>query len=222
MVPHEEHSPLQHTGLGEGRIEVVCGPMFSGKTEELLRRIRRSQIAAQPTIIFKPATDTRYQKDHVTSHDANALPSVTVGSSQANALPSVTVGSSQAILDHLKSQSRPFTVVGIDEAQFFDEGLPALCVELADNGVRVIAAGLDLDFKGIPFGIMPELLALAEEVTKLHAVCMETGRPAHFSHRIAGGESTVEIGEKDRYIPLTRQAFVEARRQAHLKAPSNE
>lgn len=209
MVPHEEHSPLQHTGLGEGRIEVVCGPMFSGKTEELLRRIRRAQIAAQPTIIFKPATDTRYQKDHVTSHDANAL-------------PSITVGSSQAILDHLKSQSRPFTVVGIDEAQFFDEGLPALCVELADNGVRVIAAGLDLDFKGIPFGIMPELLALAEEVTKLHAVCMETGRPAHFSHRIAGGESTVEIGEKDRYIPLTRQAFVEARRQAHLKAPSNE
>jgi thymidine kinase len=183
--------------------------MFSGKTEELLRRIRRAQIAAQPTIIFKPATDTRYQKDHVTSHDANAL-------------PSVTVGSSQAILDHLKSQSRPFTVVGIDEAQFFDEGLPALCVELADNGVRVIAAGLDLDFKGIPFGIMPELLALAEEVTKLHAVCMETGRPAHFSHRIAGGESTVEIGEKDRYIPLTRQAFVEARRQARLKAPSNE
>lgn len=209
MVPHEEHSPLQHTGLGEGRIEVVCGPMFSGKTEELLRRIRRAQIAAQPTVIFKPATDTRYQKDHVTSHDANAL-------------PSVTVGSSQGILDYLKAQPRPFTVVGIDEAQFFDEGLPALCVELANNGIRVIAAGLDLDFKGIPFGVMPELLALAEEVTKLHAVCMETGRPAHFSHRIAGGDSTVEIGEKDRYIPLTRQAFVEARRQAHLNASRGE
>ena len=113
-------------------------------------------------------------------------------------------------------------MVGIDEAQFFDEGLPALCVELANNGIRVIAAGLDLDFKGIPFGVMPELLALAEEVTKLHAVCMETGRPAHFSHRIAGGDSTVEIGEKDRYIPLTRQAFVEARRQAHINASRGE
>jgi thymidine kinase len=209
MVPHEEHSPLQHTGLGEGRIEVVCGPMFSGKTEELLRRVRRAQIAAQPTVIFKPATDTRYQKDQVTSHDSNAL-------------PSVTVSSSQSILDYLRAQPRPVTVVAIDEAQFFDAELPATCVTLANNGIRVIAAGLDLDFKGIPFGVMPELLALAEEVTKLHAVCIETGRPAHFSHRIAGGDSTVQIGEKDRYIPLTRQAFVEARKQADRSESSAE
>ena len=197
MVPHEEHSPLQHTGLGEGRIEVVCGPMFSGKTEELLRRVRRAQIAAQPTVIFKPATDTRYQKDQVTSHDANAL-------------PSVTVDSSQGILDYLSAQPRPFTVVAIDEAQFFDADLPTTCVTLANNGIRVIAAGLDLDFKGIPFGVMPELLALAEEVTKLHAVCVETGRAAHFSHRIAGGTSQVELGAQDRYIPLARHAYVAA------------
>ena len=110
------------------------------------------------------------------------------------------------MLDYLKAQAKPITVVAIDEAQFFDADLPrTLARHLADRGIRVIAAGLDLDFKGIPFGCMPELLALAEEVTKLHAVCMETGRPAHFSHRIAGGDSTVEIGEKDRYIPLTRQ-----------------
>ncbi len=207
MVPHEEHSPLQHTGLGEGRIEVVCGPMFSGKTEELLRRVRRAQIAHQPTVIFKPAKDTRYNKDQVTSHDANAL-------------PSVTVDSSRAMLDYLKAQAKPITVVAIDEAQFFDADLPRTCAHLADRGIRVIAAGLDLDFKGIPFGCMPELLALAEEVTKLHAVCMETGRPAHFSHRIAGGDSTVEIGEKDRYIPLTRQAFVEARKANQGEEPS--
>ena len=123
MVPHEEHSPLQHTGLGEGRIEVVCGPMFSGKTEELLRRVRRAQIAAQPTVIFKPATDTRYQKNHVTSHDSNAL-------------PSVTVSSSQGILDYLRAQPRPVTVVAIDEAQFFDAELPATCVTLANNGIQ--------------------------------------------------------------------------------------
>ena len=200
MVPHDEHSPLQHTGIGEGRIEVVCGPMFSGKTEELLRRVRRAQIARQPTLIFKPATDTRYNKDAVTSHDSNAL-------------PSVTVKDSPSILAHLQALERPVTVVAIDEVQFFDHDLPALCTFLANQGIRVIAAGLDLDFTGEPFGCMPELLARAEDVTKLHAVCMETGRPAHFSHRIAGGDTTVEIGEKDLYIPLTRQAFVEARKE---------
>jgi|TARA_B110000503_G_scaffold132088_1_gene207622 thymidine kinase len=202
MVPHDEHSPLQHTGIGEGRLEIVCGPMFSGKTEELLRRVRRAQIARQPTLIFKPETDTRYDKDTVTSHDSNAL-------------PSITVKDSAALLAHLQALSRPVLVVAIDEVQFFDEALPRLCTYLANQGIRVIAAGLDLDFTGEPFGCMPELLARAEEVTKLHAVCMETGRPAHFSHRIAGGDSTVEIGEKDLYIPLTRQAFVEARKQSN-------
>lgn len=200
MAPHDELSPLNHTGIGEGRIEIICGPMFSGKTEELLRRVRRAQIAHQPTVIFKPKTDTRYQKNTVTSHDANAL-------------PSITVASSGEIMQYLRDQPRPFTVVAIDEVQFFDADLPRCCAEMADCGIRVIAAGLDLDFTAEPFGCMPELLARAEEVSKLHAVCMETGRPAHFSHRISGGNETVEIGEKDRYIPLTRQAFVAARRK---------
>jgi thymidine kinase len=180
--------------------------MFSGKTEELLRRIRRARIARQPTLIFKPATDTRWNADQVTSHDSNAL-------------DSITVAGSQALLHHIDQLDRPVTVVAIDEVQFFDDALPALCSELANRGMRVIAAGLDLDFTGTPFGCMPELLARAEEVTKLHAICMETGRSAHFSHRIAGGDATVEVGATDRYIPLTRAAFVEARKQsAHQKS----
>ena len=201
MVPHENQ---HHPDLGEGRIEVICGPMFSGKTEELLRRIRRARIARQPTLIFKPATDTRWDVDKVTSHDANAVDSVRVKDS----------ADIRAWIDGLE---RPVTVVAIDEVQFFDDALPALCTELANAGMRVIAAGLDLDFTGTPFGCMPELLARAEEVTKLHAICLETGRSAHFSHRIAGGEATVELGATDRYIPLTRAAFVEARRQAALQ-----
>lgn len=198
MVPHEN---TYHNDLGEGRVEVICGPMFSGKTEELLRRIRRARIARQPTLIFKPATDTRWDVSKVTSHDANAL-------------ESVTIASSSELRAYIDSLPRPVMVVAIDEVQFFDEGLPALCTELANEGMRVIAAGLDLDFTGAPFGCMPELLARAEEVTKLHAICMETGRSAHFSHRIAGGEETVEVGATEQYIPLTRSAFVEARRQA--------
>lgn len=172
--------------------------MFSGKTEELLRRIRRARIAHQPIAIYKHAVDNRYHAERVTSHDANGL-------------DAVPIDSSQALLEHLRSLDRPVTVVAIDEAQFFDDALPGLCARLADQGIRIIAAGLDLDFTGEPFGCMPELLARAEEVTKLHAVCVETGRPAHFSHRIAGGTGTVEVGEKDRYIPLTRQAFAAAR-----------
>ena len=203
MVPHET-SHHHHPDLGEGRVEVICGPMFSGKTEELLRRIRRARIARQPTLIFKPATDTRWDASKVTSHDSNAL-------------DSVTVGSSAELRAHIEGLERPVTVVAIDEVQFFDDALPALCSELANQGMRVIAAGLDLDFTGTPFGCMPELLARAEEVTKLHAICMETGRSAHFSHRIAGGDATVEVGAKERYIPLTRSAFVEARRQAALQ-----
>lgn len=198
MTHHNESLGIAHTGLGEGRIEVICGPMFSGKTEELLRRLRRAHIAHQPTAIFKHAVDDRYHAERVTSHDANGF-------------DAVPVTNSQELLAHLRSLPNPVTIVAIDEAQFFDSGLPALCTQLADQGLRIIAAGLDLDFTGEPFGCMPELLARAEEVTKLHAVCLETGRPAHFSHRIAGGTGTIEVGEKDRYIPLTRQAFVAAR-----------
>jgi len=196
---------MTHLSHGEGRLEVICGPMFSGKTEELLRRVRRAQIAKQPTVVFKPATDTRWDAHAVRSHDANESPSVMVRSS-------AEIGAWMA------GQPRHIPVVAIDEAQFFDNELPRLCAKLADEGHRVIAAGLDLDFTGEPFGCMPELLARAEEVAKLNAVCLETGRPAHFSHRIAGGTATVEVGEKDRYIPLTRQAFVAAR--AVRKGPS--
>ena len=183
--------------LGEGRLEVICGPMFSGKTEELLRRVRRAVIAHQPTVLIKPATDTRYAVNEIVSHDKNAM-------------PSKVVSKSKDILDSLEvdGDGRSALVIAIDEAQFFDDDLPEVCNELANRGLRVIVAGLDLDFTGKPFGAMPTLLALAEEVTKLHSVCVETGRDAHFSHRIAGGNDTVELGEKDRYVPLARHAFV--------------
>lgn len=183
--------------LGEGRLEVICGPMFSGKTEELLRRVRRSLIAKLPTLLVKPATDTRYAVGDVVSHDKTAM-------------PSVVVEKSSDILDVLEVDGRQALVVAIDEAQFFSDDLAGVCNELANRGLRVIVAGLDLDFTGKPFGSMPDLLALAEEVTKLHAVCVETGRQAHFSHKIAGSDETVELGEKDKYIPLARHAFVAA------------
>ncbi len=178
--------------------------MFSGKTEELLRRIRRAQIAKLPVALFKPATDTRYDNVEVVSHDRNAMPSRVVTSSQELW---------EQVQDaRLRNPGRleGFSIVAVDEAQFFDEGLPDVCNELANQGYRVIVAGLDLDYEGRPFGPMPQLLALAEEVTKLHAVCMETGRAAHFSHRIAGGTSQVELGAQDRYIPLARHAYVAA------------
>ena len=186
--------------LGEGRLEVICGPMFSGKTEELLRRVRRSLIAKLPTLLVKPTTDTRYAVGDVVSHDKTAM-------------PSVVVEKASDILNVLEVDGRQVLVVAIDEAQFFSDDLAGVCNELANRGLRVIVAGLDLDFTGKPFGSMPELLALAEEVTKLHAVCVETGRQAHFSHKIAGSDETVELGEKDKYIPLTRHAFVAARKK---------
>ncbi len=174
--------------------------MFSGKTEELLRRVRRSQIARLPTVLVKPAIDTRYAVGDVVSHDKNAM-------------PSVVVEKASDIMNELEVEGRPALVVAIDEAQFFDDDLPRVCSELANKGMRVIVAGLDLDFNGVPFGSMPQLLALAEEVTKLHAVCVETGRAAHFSHKISGSDDTVELGEKDKYIPLARHAFVAVRKK---------
>ena len=149
--------------------------MFSGKTEELLRRIRRAQIAKLPVALFKPSTDTRYDNVEVVSHDKNAM-------------MSIVVSNSQELWNHVQTsslrepgRSEGYSIVAVDEAQFFDAGLPQVCNDLANQGYRVIVAGLDLDYEGRPFGPMPELLALAEEVTKLHAVCVETGRAAHFS-----------------------------------------
>ena len=208
MQASDQFSSPQGLPAGEGRLEVICGPMFSGKTEELLRRIRRAQIAKLPVALFKPATDKRYDDVEVVSHDKNAM-------------SSIVVNGSQALWDHIQHarQREPgrregFSIVAVDEAQFFDKGLPEVCNNLANQGYRVIVAGLDLDYEGVPFGPMPLLLALAEEVTKLHAVCVETGRAAHFSHRIAGGQNQVELGAQDRYIPLARHAYVAANQTA--------
>ena len=178
--------------------------MFSGKTEELLRRIRRAHIAKLPVALFKPTTDTRYDNVQVVSHDRNTMDSVVVAKS-TDILAHVEAASKRE-----PGRSEGIALVAVDEAQFFDDGLPEVCNELANRGYRVIAAGLDLDYEGRPFGPMPLLLSLAEEVTKLHAVCVETGRSAHFSYRIAGGTSQVELGAQDRYIPLARHAYVAA------------
>ena len=177
----------------KGWIEVICGCMFSGKTEELIRRMKRAEFAQQKVEIFKPLVDQRYSETKVVSHDNNAIPSTAINHS------------SQILL-----LSNDIEVVGIDEAQFFDEGLPEVCTQLANQGVRVIIAGLDLDYLGRPFGPMPQLLALAEFVTKVHAICVKTGKLAHHSYRMASNEGLVHIGEKESYLPLSRQAFQEA------------
>ncbi len=175
---------------GRGWIEVICGSMFSGKTEELIRRLKRARIARQRVEIFKPAVDVRYDEEKVVSHDAREIMSTPVPASQNILLLTGDVD-----------------VVGIDEAQFFDAGLPEVCTQLADSGIRVIVAGLDMDYKGNPFGPMPQLLAVAEYITKVHAICVKCGNLAHFSHRIVVNEKLVMLGEKDSYEPLCRKCF---------------
>jgi thymidine kinase len=173
-----------------GSIEVICGSMFSGKTEELIRRLRRAQIAKLQVEIFKPKTDTRYDETAVVSHDLNSIHSTPVDHSSAILL----YGSNTQI-------------VGIDEAQFFDDELPEVCVKLANKGVRVIIAGLDMDFTGKPFGPMPALMAIAEEVTKVHAVCMKCGGSALFSYRLVENKNQLMLGEKESYEPRCRACF---------------
>lgn len=180
-------------GKKQGWIEVVCGCMFSGKTEELIRRMKRAEFAQQRVEIFKPKIDVRYSEDDVVSHNKTTIPSTPVEHS------------SQILL-----LANDVDVVGIDEAQFFDDGLPEVCTELANQGVRVIVAGLDLDFKGRPFGPMPHLLALAEYVTKVHAICIKTGNHAHHSYRMTDSDKVVQLGEKEMYMPLSREAYNEA------------
>lgn len=179
--------------MRRGRIEVVCGSMFSGKTEELIRRMRRAQFAHQKVEIFKPGIDVRYSEEDVVSHEGNAIPSTPVDSSQSILLLS---GDSE--------------VIGIDEAQFFDEGIVDVCNQLANRGVRVIVAGLDLDFKGVPFGPMPKLLAIADDVLKVHAICVRCGALAYVSHRIVAGERQVLLGETKEYEPLCRECYKKA------------
>ena len=173
-----------------GRIEVVCGSMFSGKTEELIRRMRRAQFARQKVEIFKPSIDTRYSEEEVVSHDRNAIPSTPIDASAQILLLATDID-----------------VVGIDEAQFFDEGLVDVCNELANRGVHVIVAGLDMDYKGVPFGPTPSLCAIADEVTKVHAICVRCGALAYVSHRKVSNDRRVLLGEIDEYEPLCRECY---------------
>jgi len=173
-----------------GSIEVICGSMFSGKTEELIRRLRRALIAKQNVEIFKPKTDTRYDENSVVSHDLNSIQSTPVENAASILL--------------LSSNTE---VVGIDEAQFFDDELPDVCNTLANRGIRVIIAGLDMDFQGKPFGPMPVLMSIAEVVNKVHAVCLQCGGPATYSYRTVPSESKILLGEKESYEPRCRTCF---------------
>ena len=173
-----------------GWIEVICGSMFSGKTEELLRRLKRARFANQHVLIFKPQTDVRYSDKKVVSHDANEIMSTPVENAT-----------------DILSKVNDADVVAIDEAQFFDDDIIDVCNQLANNGIRVIVAGLDMDFKGNPFGPMPHLMAIAEFVTKVHAICTKTGNLAHFSHRTSENDDLVLLGERTEYEPLSRAAF---------------
>jgi thymidine kinase len=173
-----------------GWIEVICGSMFSGKTEELIRRLKRAQFAKQKVEIFKPTVDNRYADDMVVSHDENEI--------RCTPVPAST---------NILLLATDIEVVGIDEAQFFDDEIVNVCNQLANRGVRVIVAGLDMDFKGNPFGPMPALMATAEYVTKVHAICTKTGNLAHYSHRKVSGDNLVMLGQVHEYEPLSRAAY---------------
>lgn len=179
-----------------GWIEVIAGSMFSGKTEELIRRLKRAKFAKQKVEIFKPAVDTRYDEENVVSHDENQIRSTPVPSAE-----------------HIRLLTSDVDVVGIDEAQFFDEEIVHVCNDLANKGIRVIVAGLDMDFQGNPFGPMPALMATAEYVTKVHAVCTRTGNLAHYSYRTVDDDSLVVLGETESYEPLSRAAYFKANRE---------
>lgn len=188
----DSQSPIQRRGT----IEVVCGSMFSGKTEELIRRMKRAQFAKQKVEIFKPSIDVRYSEQEVVSHNHNAIMSTPVESSTSILLLAEDV-----------------EVVGIDEAQFFDMGIIDVCRKLAAKGIRVIVAGLDMDYKGVPFGPMPALMAIADDVYKAHAICVRCGSLANFSHRTVESNRQVLLGETETYEPLCRHCFEEAAKE---------
>lgn len=181
-----------------GRIEVVCGSMFSGKTEELIRRMKRAKFAHQKVEIFKPAIDVRYSEEDVVTHEGLSISSTPVENSGSILLLGADCD-----------------VIGIDEAQFFDENLPAVCNELATRGIRVIAAGLDMDFKGVPFGPMPSLMAIADDVTKVHAICVKCGAQAYVSHRLVDNDKRVLLGEVNEYEPLCRECYEKTKQESH-------
>lgn len=182
-------SQINHP-MQKGSIEVICGSMFSGKTEELLRRLKRAEFAKLKIAVFKPQVDVRYDEGQVVSHDSNTITS--------NPIQNPT---------DILNMVTEIEVVAIDEAQFFDNELIAVCNKLADDGKRVIIAGLDMDFLGNPFGVMPQLLAVAEHVTKVHAICIDCGSIANHSFRLTKSKALVEIGEKEEYKPLCRNCF---------------
>ena len=173
-----------------GSVEVICGSMFSGKTEELIRRLKRATFAKQKVEIYKPCIDVRYSENQVVSHDSNSI-------------PSIPIDTPAKMLDI----SSDVEVVGIDEAQFFDNSLIEVVQTLANRGVRVIIAGLDTDFLGKPFGPMPALMAIAEDIQKVHAICVKCGSPANHSHRLSKNEQLVVLGEKNEYEPLCRHCY---------------
>lgn len=185
----DQQSPKQR----RGSIEVVCGSMFSGKTEELIRRMKRAKFAKQKVEIFKPAIDVRYSDEDVVSHDHNVITSTPVDSS-----------------GNILLMAGDVDVVGIDEAQFFDDGIVDVCTQLANDGKRVVIAGLDMDFKGKPFGPMPALLAIAEDVYKTHAICVRCGNLAYVSHRLVNSDKRVLLGETQEYEPLCRECYMKA------------
>jgi thymidine kinase len=187
-----------------GRIEVVCGSMFSGKTEELIRRMRRAQFARQRVEIFKPSIDVRYSEEDVVSHDQNHIPSTPIDSSASILLLASNID-----------------VVGIDEAQFFDMGLVDVCNELANRGIRVIVAGLDMDYKGVPFGPIPALCAVADDVTKVHAICVRCGSLAYVSHRKVENDRRVLLGETAEYEPLCRDCYQKAMAADRKEGPQD-
>ena len=186
-----ERSMSQADGIGW--IEVICGSMFSGKTEELLRRVKRAKIAKQKIKIFKPKKDVRYDKKKVISHDQNSIKSKPVSN------PGKII-----------KLSEKFEVIGIDEAQFFDDSIVEVCNELANLGKRVIVSGLDMDYKGKPFGPMPNLLAIAEYVTKVHAVCSKSGKMASYTHRIVDSDDLILLGDTKKYQALSRKEFIKS------------
>lgn len=183
-----------------GWIEVICGSMFSGKTEELIRRLKRAQFAKQRVEIFKPMVDKRYNEDMVVSHDSNEIRSTPVPAAA-----------------NIRILGDTCDVVGIDEAQFFDDEIITVCNDLANKGVRVVVAGLDMDFKGNPFGPMPALMATAEYVTKVHAICTRTGNLANYSFRKSSNDNLVFLGETEEYEPLSRAAFYKAMLRERVK-----
>lgn len=188
----------------KGWIEVISGSMFSGKTEELIRRLKRAKIAQQKVEIFKPQLDNRYDETKIVSHDSNYIHSTPVPLSSSILL----------LIQNVE-------VVGIDEAQFFDDELPNVCTSLANSGMRVIVAGLDMDYLGKPFGSMPKLLAIADYVTKVHAICMHCGDLAHHSFRTIPDDSLIVLGEKESYIPLCRSCFNKSMAETNLSPDSH-